>query len=437
MRHPVVAILGRPNVGKSTLFNRIRGERIAVVDDRPGVTKDRHFARADWNGRSFMLVDTGGFLPEIAEGIEAVVRRQAEMALEACSVALFVADAKTGITDLDGAIARLLLKRGSPAILAVNKADNPRVPVESEFWRLGLGDPMPISSEQGTGIGELLDRITALLPPPSDEPEDDGAIRVAIVGRPNVGKSSLVNALLHEERMVVDARPGTTVDAIDSELLAPEGRFVLVDTAGLRHEARFAEDAEFYATLRTIRAVERADVVTVMLEGDAGMMRQDVRVIAAAQEASKPVLLAYNKWDLVGDKGDRWDELDEQRAERYPTLARLPRIAISALDRTRLTRLPVLWKELHDENTRRVPTHRLNEWLKKVQLEKAPPATRVGRPARIYYMTQAATAPPRFVIFASQPEAVNTSYHRFLLKRLRDEFGYAAASVRLEVKKSE
>jgi GTP-binding protein len=430
VRHPVVAILGRPNVGKSTLFNRILGERIAVTDDRPGVTKDRHFARAEWNGRSFMLVDTGGFLPEIAVGIEAAVRRQAEMALDACSVALFLVDAKTGTTDLDAAIARLLLKRGRPALLVVNKADNPRVPVEADFWRLGLGEPVPISSEQGTGIGDLLDQVVALLPPPVDEVADDGAIRVAIVGRPNVGKSSLVNALLHEERMIVDARPGTTVDAIDSELITPEGRFILVDTAGLRHEAKFDEDAEFFATLRTIRAVERADVVTVMLEAPAGMSRQDVRVIAAAQEASKPVLLAYNKWDLVEGKGDRWDELEEQREDRYPTLARLPRIAISALDRTRLSRLPILWKELHEENTRRVSTHELNEWLKKVQAEKAPPATRLGRPARIYYMTQAATAPPRFVIFASQPEAVNASYHRFLLNRLRAEFGYSAASVR-------
>jgi GTP-binding protein len=437
VRHPVVAILGRPNVGKSTLFNRILGERIAVTDDRPGVTKDRHFARAEWNGRSFMLVDTGGFLPEIAVGIEAAVRRQAEMALDACSVALFLVDAKTGTTDLDAAIARLLLKRGRPALLVVNKADNPRVPVEADFWRLGLGEPVPISSEQGTGIGDLLDQVVALLPPPVDEVADDGAIRVAIVGRPNVGKSSLVNALLHEERMIVDARPGTTVDAIDSELITPEGRFILVDTAGLRHEAKFDEDAEFFATLRTIRAVERADVVTVMLEAPAGMSRQDVRVIAAAQEASKPVLLAYNKWDLVEGKGDRWDELEEQREDRYPTLARLPRIAISALDRTRLSRLPILWKELHEENTRRVSTHELNEWLKKVQAEKAPPATRLGRPARIYYMTQAATAPPRFVIFASQPEAVNASYHRFLLNRLRAEFGYSAASVRLDVKKSQ
>jgi GTPase len=437
LRHPVVAIIGRPNVGKSTLFNRVLGQRIAVVDDRPGVTKDRHFALAEWSGRPFMLVDTGGFLPEIAEGIELAVRRQAEMALDACTVALFVVDAKTGITDLDGAIARSLLKRGVPCVLVVNKADNPSQPVEAEFYRLGLGDPAAISSEQGTGIGDLLDRIVDLFPPATDEVVDDGAIRVAIVGRPNVGKSSLVNALLHQERMVVDDRPGTTVDAIDSEYIAPEGRFILVDTAGLRHEAKFAEDAEFYATLRTIRAVERADVVQVMLEGGAGLMRQDVRVIAAAQEAMKPVLLAYNKWDLIGDKSDRWDVLEEERADRFPTLARLPRIAISALDHTRLGRLPGLWKELHEENTRRIPTHRLNEWLAKVQAERAAPATRVGRPARIYFMTQAATAPPKFVIFASQPEAVNASYHKFLLNRLRSEFGYSAASIRLDVKKSQ
>ena len=437
MRHPIVAILGRPNVGKSTLFNRILGQRIAVVDDRPGITKDRHFALAEWNGRNFLLVDTGGFLPDIAVGIEAAVRRQAELALDACAVALFIGDAKTGPTDLDAAIARSLRKRGCPAILVVNKADDPRLPVEAEFHRLGLGDPIAVSAEQGHAFGDLLDRVVALLPPPEFDAREDDTIRVAIVGRPNVGKSSLVNALLSEDRMVVDDRPGTTVDAIDTPYETAEGRFVLVDTAGLRHEQKFEEDAEFYATLRTIRAVERSDVVMVMLEGGPGFVRQDARIIAAAQEASKPVLLAYNKWDLVEDKGDRWDELEEQREDRYPTLTRLPRIAISAKDRIRLGRLPGLWKELHEENTKRISTHVLNEWLKKVQLEKAPPATRVGRPARIYFMTQAAVAPPKFIIFASHPEAVNASYHRFLLNRLRDEFGYAAASVRLEVRKSE
>ena len=437
MRHPVVAIIGRPNVGKSTLFNRVLGARLAVVHDKPGITKDRHFALTEWNGRPFYLVDTGGFLPDIEVGIEAAVRRQAEMALDASAVAVFMTDAKTGVTDLDGAIARALLKRARPALLVVNKADNPKLPVEGEFYRLGLGEPIPISSEQGINIGDLLDRVIALLPAAEPEPVEDGAIRVAIVGRPNVGKSSLVNALMHEERMVVDAKPGTTVDAVDSEYDTPVGRFVLVDTAGLRHEAQFAEDAEFFATLRTIRAVERADVVMVMTEAGSGLNRQDVRVIAIAQDANKPIAIAYNKWDTLEAKEDRWKELEDLREDRFPTLKNLPAIAISALDGTRLGRLPELWKSLHEENTRRVPTAKLNDWLKKVQLEKAPPATRVGRPARIYYMTQVAQAPPRFAIFASQPDAINTSYHRFLLNRLRDEFGYAGATVRLDVRKSE
>jgi GTP-binding protein len=437
MRHPVVAIIGRPNVGKSTLFNRILKSRIAVVDDRPGITKDRHFALADWNGRSFFLVDTGGFLPDIAEGLEAAVRRQAELALDASAVALFVTDAKTGATGLDGAIARALRKRGVPAILVVNKADRPGDPVEAEFYRLGLGDPLPVSSEQGSGVGELLDRVVALLPPPEDETDEAQGVRVAIVGRPNVGKSSLVNALLRQERMVVDATPGTTVDAVDSELDTPEGRFVLVDTAGLRHEARFAEDKEFYATLRTLKALERADVVTVMLEADKGLGRQDARIVGAAQDAGKPVLLAYNKWDTLEDKEARFKQLEEEIERRFPTLKALPSVAISAQDGTRLKRLPALWKALHEENTRRVPTHELNDWLARVQAEKAPPATRIGKPARIYYITQAGQAPPRFVVFASQPDAVNASYHKFLVRRLREDFGYSGATVRLDVRRSE
>jgi len=437
MRHPVVAIIGRPNVGKSTLFNRVLGARLAVVDDRPGITKDRHFALAGWNGRPFFLVDTGGFLPEVAVGIEAAVRRQAEMALEASAVALFVCDAKTGVTDLDGSIARMLLKRGRPCILVINKADNPNVPVESEFFRLGPGQPMPISSEQGVGIGDLLDEVVALLPPYGDEQPTDDAIRVAIVGRPNVGKSSLVNALVHEERMVVDAKPGTTVDAVDTEYPTPEARFILVDTAGLRHEAKFAEDAEFFATLRTLKAIERADVVMVMAEAEQGLVRQDVRVIVAAQEAGKPVLVAFNKWDLVKEREERFKKLDEERATRFPTLKNLPIVAISVQDGVRLSRLPALWKELHVENTRKIPTSQLNEWLKNVQLEKAAPASRVGRPARIYYVTQTGQAPPRFTLFASQPDAINSSYHRFLLNRLRDSFGYSGATVQLDIRRSE
>jgi GTP-binding protein len=437
MRHPVVAIIGRPNVGKSTLFNRVLKSRVAVVDDRPGITKDRHFALADWNGRSFFLVDTGGFLPDIAVGLEAAVRRQAELALDACAVALFVCDAKTGATGLDSAIAKALRKRGVPAILVVNKADKVGDSLEAEFFRLGLGDPFPVSSEQGIGVGELLDRAVELLPPPDEDADDDPGVRVAIVGRPNVGKSSLVNALLKEERMVVDARPGTTVDAVDTEFTTPEGRFVLVDTAGLRHEATFAEDAEFYATLRTLKALERADVVTVMLEAERGLSRQDARIIGAAQDAGKPVLLAYNKWDLVEGKEERWKELDRERESHFAQLKSLPTVMISALDGTRLKKLPELWKGLHAENTKKLSTRELNDWLARVQAEKAPPANRMGKPARIYYMTQSGQAPPRFVVFASQPEAVNPSYHKFLIRRLREDFGFAAATVRLDVRRSE
>ena len=437
MRHPVVTILGRPNVGKSTFFNRVLGRRLAVTDNRPGITRDRHFALADWNQRSFFLVDTGGFLPDIEVGLEAAVRRQAELALDASAVALLLVDAKTGVTDLDAAIARLLRRRDRPSVLVVNKADRPDEPVEAEFYRLGLGDPIPISSEQGYGIGDLLDRVVELLPPVETEVEPGNTIRVAIVGRPNVGKSSLVNALLREERMIVDARPGTTVDAIDTELATPEGRFVLVDTAGLRHEAKFAEDAEFFATLRTLSAVERADVVAVVLEASAGLRRQDARVIAVAREAAKPVLLVYNKWDLVEEKEERWAELLRERRTRYATLTGLPAVTVSATAGTRVARLPGLWLELQKENTKRVSTADLNAWLARVQAEKAPPATRLGRPARFYYMTQVAQAPPRFAIFASQPEAVNASYHRFLLNRLRESFGYAGATVRLDVRKSE
>jgi GTP-binding protein len=437
MRHPVVAIIGRPNVGKSTLFNRILKKRIAVVDDRPGVTKDRHFALADWNGRSFFLVDTGGFLPDIAVGLEAAVRRQAELALDACAVALLLCDAKTGATDLDTAIARALRKRDVPSILVVNKADKIGDPVEAEFFRLGLGDPLPVSSEQGSGVGELLDRIVALLPPADEDAAHDPGIRVAIVGRPNVGKSSLVNALLREERMVVDATPGTTVDAVDTEFSTPEGRFVLVDTAGLRHEARFAEDKEFYATLRTLKALERADVVTVMLEADKGLGRQDARIISAAQDAAKPVLLAYNKWDQIEDKEARWKELDEQRESHFPQVKGLPTITISAKAGTRLSKLPEMWLALHAENTKQISTRELNDWLARVQVEKAAPANRLGKPARIYYMTQSGQAPPRFVLFASQPDAVNASYHKFLIRRLRENFGFVGATVRLDVRLSE
>jgi GTP-binding protein len=434
---PLVAIVGRPNVGKSSLFNRVLGERLAVVDDRPGVTRDRHVAVAEWSGRDFFIVDTGGFLPAAREGLDAAVRRQAELAIEQAAVVLMMVDASTGPTDLDEHLARLIRRREKAALLVVNKMDRPGHgdPRAAEFHQLGLGEPYSISAAQGYGVGDLLDRLLALLPadPGANEPP---GLRVAIVGRPNVGKSSLVNSLLGEERMVVHSEPGTTVDSVDSRFRRDGEDFVLVDTAGLRHQARFADDAEFFATLRSARAIERAEVVTVVVEAPVGLQRQDLRVIESVVEAGRPTLIAYNKWDLIESKEERWLELERHCREFHPWLAHLPALPVSAQTRSNLRRLPGEWRQLGAEARRSIPTSELNRWLAEVQAERQAPSTRLGRAARIYYATQTGTRPPRFTIFASQPEAIHATYQRFLLKRLRERFGFTGTPVKLDVKKS-
>jgi len=433
---PLVVIVGRPNVGKSSLFNRIVGQRIAVVDDRPGVTRDRHLTVAEWTGHDFFLVDTGGFLPAAKEGLEAAVRRQAEIAIEQAHVVLLVVDASAGITDLDQDLAGRVRKSGRRAMLVVNKMDRPGHddPRAAEFHRLGLGEPWPVSAAQGFGIGDFLDHVVSLLPE-GGEPEPAGT-RVAIVGRPNVGKSSLVNALLGEERMVVHSEPGTTVDSVDSPLVRGGQSFVLVDTAGLRRESRYEDDAEFYATLRSARAIERAEVVTVVVEATAGILRQDLRIIMSVLEAGRPAMLAYNKWDLIADREARWKELERITRQMHPWLIELPAFPVSAQSRWHLDRLPQHWAKLAEESQRSVPTPELNRWIQEVQVERQAPSTRLGRPARIYYATQTGSRPPRFTLFASQPEAINASYHKFLLNRLRERFGFTGTPVRLDVRKS-
>ena len=435
---PLVAIVGRPNVGKSSLFNRILGERLAVVDDRPGVTRDRHVAVAEWSGRDFFLVDTGGFLPAAREGLDAAVRRQAELAIEQAAVVLLVVDVATGPTDLDQHLARLVRKREKAALLVVNKMDRPGRddPRAADFHRLGVGEPHAVSAAQGYGIGDLLERMLQLLPTDPGKPEPPG-LRVAVVGRPNVGKSSLVNALLGEERMVVHSEPGTTVDSIDSRFARDGVDFVLVDTAGLRQQAHFADDAEFFATLRSARAIERAEVVNVVVEAPMGLIRQDLRVIESVVEAGRPAVIAYNKWDLIENKEERWLELERRVREHHPWLAHLPALPVSAQTRSNLHRLPGEWRLLGDEARRTISTSELNRWLEAVQAERQAPSTRLGRPARIYYATQTGTRPPRFTIFASQPEALHAAYRRFLLKHLRERFGFTGTPVKLEVKKSQ
>jgi GTP-binding protein len=438
MSLPLVAIVGRPNVGKSSLFNRIVGQRLAVVDDRPGVTRDRHLTVADWAGRDFFLVDTGGFLPSAKEGgLEAAVRRQAEIAIEESTVVLLVVDASTGATDLDQDLAARVRKSGRRAVLVVNKMDRPGRddPRAAEFHRLGLGEPWAVSAAQGYGIGDLLDHVKEMLPEDKSEPEMPGT-RVALVGRPNVGKSSLVNALLGEERMVVHSQPGTTVDSVDSRLERAGRAYVLVDTAGIRRESRYEDDAEFFATLRSARAIERAEVVTVVLEATRGIVRQDLRIIESVLDAGRPALLAYNKWDLIEDREERWKFLQEAQEKDHPWLADIPAFPCSATSRWHLDRLPQFWTKLAEESRRQVATPELNRWLEEVQIERQAPSTRMGRPARIYYATQTGSKPPKFTVFASQPEAINASYHRFLLHRLRERFGFTGTPVKLEVKKS-
>ena len=433
---PMMAIIGRPNVGKSTFFNRVLGTRHAVVHDRPGITRDRNAVRAEWAGRSFMLVDTGGFLPASAEARDSVVRRQAELAIDLAHAVLFMTDARTGITDLDSAIARDLRRRGARCLLVVNKVDKPGDPVVHEFSRLGLGEPHAISAENGTGIGDLLDAAIALLPEHANEPEPE-LPRVAIVGRPNVGKSSIVNALLGEERVIVEARPGTTMDPIDARWHTSVGDFILIDTAGIRRQAHFADQSEFFATLRAIQALERADIACLVVDATAGFQNQDARLAQQAFDAGRSVLLIYNKWDLIEGREQRWKDLTAERERRYPSLADLPATAVSATVGTHMTRLPGLIRDRYKQASKRIATAELNRWLKDVQRKRQVPSTKLGREPKLYYVTQTGSRPPEFTVFANAPERLNATYRRFLWSQLAERFEFNGTPLRLRFRRSE
>ncbi|MDG4824559.1 ribosome biogenesis GTPase Der [Asanoa sp. WMMD1127] len=429
---PVVAVVGRPNVGKSTLVNRIIGRRQAVVEDTPGVTRDRVPYDAQWNGRQFTVVDTGGWEPDARDRARAIAT-QAEIAVQTADVVLFVVDATVGATDVDEAAVRMLRRSNKPVILIANKADNQTIEMEAvSLWSLGLGEPHPISALHGRGSGDLLDLILDAMPAPAPRIQEEGPRgprRVALVGRPNVGKSSLLNKLAKEERAVVDSVAGTTVDPVDSLVGIGGETWQLVDTAGLRKRVSHASGTEYYASLRTAGAIEAAEVAVVLLDASEPISEQDQRILSMVVEAGRALVIAFNKWDLVDD--DRRYQLEREIDRELKRIPWAIRVNISAKTGRAVDKLaPALRKALASWETR-VPTGQLNQWLAAL-VQETPHPVRGGRAPRVLFATQAGTRPPRFVLFTTGP--LDAGYQRFVERRLREEFGFEGSPVSVTVK---
>ena len=427
MKAPTVAIIGRPNVGKSTLFNRLIARREAIVDAEPGVTRDRHFAPAEWNGRRFWLVDTGGLVPHSPDPMNRAIRAQVEQAIAASDVILFVVDVQSGVHPADLEIAQLLRKAQRPMLLVANKADH--LPNDSRalaFYELGLGEPFPVSAGVGKNSGDLLDRVVEMLPV-DGAVEDEDAIRVAVVGRPNVGKSSLVNRLLGEDRHVVGAEPGTTRDAIDSPLEYQGRRLVFIDTAGLRKRTKVHEDLEFYSTLRTARAMERADVCVLVVDAADGLHAQDLSIVGDAWERGAGVVIAVNKWDLIEEKETNTAVRGQRELEaKAPFLSFIPFVYVSATTGQRAQKVLDVILEVADAREKRVPTAEVNRVLEALIQRQQPPQP-VGESVRLFYASQIGTAPPRFAIVANRPDAIPESYARYLSNGFRDAWAFTGA----------
>jgi GTP-binding protein len=429
----IVAIIGRPNVGKSTLFNRIVGGRDAIVHDEPGVTRDRHYGAAEWNGRGFTVIDTGGFVPESEDVFEQAIREQAEIAIDESAVVVFVVDVTTGILPLDSEIAGILRKSGKKVFLVANKADSEsREPASANFHALGLGDPIPLSALAGRRIGDFLDTVTTALGP---QPESAGGDvpAIAIVGKPNVGKSTLVNSLLGTNRTIVTPIPGTTRDPVDSLLKRDGKEYLLIDTAGLRRKAKVKESIEFYSTLRTLRSIERCDVAVILADSGIGLDRQDLRVIDETVTRRRGTVLALNKWDLVPDAANA--PAYEKRVKRL--LKRndfIPLVLISALTGKNIFRLVTMASKVRERMRARITTNRLNKHLLPL-LARRPPSTSTGKEVKISYITQAATDPPVFAFFVNDPDAIKTEYRRFIEGLLREEYDLEGVPVTITFRK--
>jgi GTP-binding protein len=435
MSAPTIAIIGRPNVGKSTLFNRLIGRREAIVDAEPGVTRDRHFAAAEWNGRRFWLVDTGGLVPGSTDPLNMAIRTQVEQAVAESDVIVFLVDVEAGVHPGDLEIARYLRKAKRPVLLVANKCDQlPNEHRHLAFYELGLGDPFPVSAAVGKSSGDLLDRLVALLPAEGEATEQD-AIRVAVVGRPNVGKSSLVNRLLGQDRLVVASEPGTTRDAIDTTLRHGEHTLVFVDTAGLRKRSKVADDIEFYSTLRTSRAMEGADVCVLVVDAKDGMHVQDLKIANDAWERGAGVLIAVNKWDLIEEKDTNTAVRGERDLKaKAPFLEFIPFFYVSAKTGQRVMKLLDAILTVAEERNKRVPTAEVNRVLETLLARQQPPQP-VGESVRLFYATQVGTAPPRFAVIANRPEAIPESYTRYLHNGFREAWEFTGAPLTIKFRR--
>ena len=435
MSRPLVAIVGRPNVGKSLLFNRLCGQRLSIVEDTPGVTRDRLYAECEWRSRVFDIVDTGGIEPTADDQILTFMREQAEIAIATATCIVFVCDIKTGITAADQQVANLLLRSRKPVILAVNKAD--QVGRENadiyEFYNLGLGDPVAVSAVHGHGTGDLLDVCFEHFPPVEDDQDDEEIIRVALIGKPNVGKSSLVNRILGEERVIVSPIAGTTRDAVDSNFENKHGKFCFIDTAGMRKKARIDDRIEKFSVLRAAMAVERSDVCLIMIDAQEGVTEQDTKVAGLAHEAGKACIIVVNKWDVIEKDGKTMDKMRAEVRHDLAYMTYAPIIFISALTGQRVERLFELITYVSNQAAMRITTGMLNNILADATARVQPPTDK-GRRLKIYYMTQIAIKPPHFVCFCNDARLFHFSYQRYLENQIRNTFGLEGTPIRMTIR---
>lgn len=435
MSLPIVAIVGRPNVGKSTLFNKLIGQKLSIVEDTPGVTRDRIYSKCEWLGHEFMLVDTGGIEPDSDDIILSQMRRQAELAITKADVTILVTDMRSGVTANDLDVASMLQKSGKPVVLCVNKCDSiGEPPVEFyEFYNLGLGEPIAVSSVHGHGTGDLLDEVLKYLPEKSEEDYGEDTIRVAVIGKPNVGKSSIINKICGEDRVIVSDIAGTTRDATDTFIENEEGKFVFIDTAGIRRKSKILDSIEKYSVLRSYMAVDRADVAVIVIDATVGFTEQDSKVAGYAHEKGKGCIVAVNKWDAIEKNTNTMDEFRKKLTDDFSFMSYVPFVFISAKTGLRINKLFEMIKYVAQQNSVRIPTGRLNDVLAYATSRVQPPSDK-GRRLKIYYMTQASTKPPTFVAFVNRADLFHFSYQRYIENQIRETFALDGTPIVIKVR---